>query len=164
MQFSSAKTNTRAMKHAYCPISLKKICCQLDENRLCSFLDREGSHKMLTFTLIARTHMPRIAEPRRKSMTVLQSRSTTATKTNFETRTNQKSRRRHRHTHIVRYKRRSMTVLRSRSTTTKKTNFTPRTNDNAKAQTKISQALFSPDGNQDQLANDISSFCNFHNT
>ena len=78
---------------------------------------------MLTFTLIARTHMPRIAEPRRKSMTVLRSRSTT-TKTNFET----------------------------------------RTNENAKAQTNISQALFSPYGSQDQLENDISTFCNFHIT
>ena len=85
------------------PIALslsKKNCCQLDKNWLCSFLDREGSHKMLTFTLIARTHMPRIAESRRKSMTVLRSRSTTAKKTNFKTRTNQNARRRHRQTHI----------------------------------------------------------------
>ena len=69
-------------------LSQKESAVKLIKNRLCSFLAREGSHKMSTFTLIARTHMPRIAESRRKSMTILQSRSTTATtKTNFDTRT-----------------------------------------------------------------------------
>ena len=66
---------------------------------------------MLTFTLIARTHMPRIAEPRRKSMTVLRSRSTTTTKTNFETRT-----KKHKYTDkrlpgVVQPRWKSMTVL-----------------------------------------------------
>ena len=94
------------------PYQSQKICCQLDENRLCSFLDREGSHKMLTFTLIARTHMPHIAEPRRKSMTVLRSRSTTTTKTNFETRTkNTKTYTDKRLPGVVQPRWKSMTVL-----------------------------------------------------